>query len=111
RTLKCHVRKERSRIYLTGIEFGSSFAVWASSETESSQKLPEMLVGYTRPRWRQTEILTASVPGPVEKATFTGCHAVVPIVAWVDTLRHEVETGSRMRTRGPLSEVMSSERT
>src|SRR5437899_144289 len=80
-------------------------------ETASSQNSPEISVGKARLRGRQTEMCTSRALGPVEKFKVTACQRVVPIVASLETSRHSEQAGSRTRRRGPLSEVMLSDRT
>src|SRR5207248_5567499 len=81
------------------------------SETESSQKLPEMVVGYVSPLGRHTETFTSLVDAVVEKLTLLSCQGVVSTVLAVDTSKHALQEGSTRRSRGPLSEEMPSERT
>ena len=82
---------------------------WGSSETESTQKVPEIVVGYVLPRGRQTVTFTTLAAGPAEKVSLTGCHGVVPTVPLSETFRHELQAGSTTRNLGPLSDVISSE--
>src|SRR5712692_562795 len=93
-------------------ELATSFAGPAGvRETASSQNSPEISVGKVRLRDRQTEMCTSRVLGPVEKFKGTACQPVVPIVDSLETSKHSEQAGSRTRRRGPLSEVMLSDRT
>ena len=82
-----------------------------SSVTPSSQKLPVISVGYVRPRTRKMESCTSLVSGPVQKLRVIKCQGVVPTVVSLITLGPLEWIGSTTWRRGPLSEVMSCERT
>src|SRR6266481_2359303 len=81
------------------------------SETESSQNSPPISMGKARLRGRHTESFTALVFEPVAKVISILCHGVVSSAGAVDASRHSGHFGSTTRSRGPLSEVMSCERT
>ena len=80
-------------------------------ETASNQEVPEISVGKTRLRGRQNESRTARVCGPVEKDRRTGCQGVVPTVVALIASVKPAGWVSLTRKQGPVSEVMSSERT
>src|SRR5260370_16403832 len=68
-------------------------------------------MGNTRLRGRHTESLIACVFGPVVNVVSTLCQALVSSAAGVLTSRQVGHCASITRRRGPLSEVMSCERT
>src|SRR5260370_23181823 len=68
-------------------------------------------MGNTRLGGRHTESLIACVFGPVVNVVSTLCQALVSRAAGVLTSRQVGHCASSTRRRGPLSEVMSCERT